>query len=174
MWKPAIHFHGPFARFQGWLKCLHLKVHPLEDVIFHPKPDQPARKYCPTKLIICSIDRQIAELQHTYQSCGDIWITREIYTNIPTNITNSWRFVTAKEYRNTSWVYLGCKYTLQRIRTNKKNEKHKRITWKNTGMHTWPCLKRRTCNIFVSKSLLKNPTKWMSSTYQVGKNRQPL
>ena len=35
-----------------------------------------------------------------------LWITREIYANVSTNVTYSWGFITTKKYWNTYRVYL--------------------------------------------------------------------
>jgi hypothetical protein len=45
-------------------------------------------------------------MQKTCQFWRYLWITWEIYANVSTNNTGSWRFITAKEYRNTYRVYL--------------------------------------------------------------------
>lgn len=101
-------------------------------------------------------------MEETCQLGRYLWITWEIYANVSTNNTGSWGFITAKEYRNTYRVYLVQRgetseimYHIRRLKANRDNT-----------VLTCPCLKRRTCIIFVSRSLLKNPTKWISSTWK--------
>lgn len=102
-----------------------------------------------------------ATIVWTHQCWRDVWITREVYAYITTDITSSWGLITTKKYWNTRRVYLGhkCIWTKVRMMLDKglKNKKHRLLTC--------PCLKRRICIIFVSKSLLKNPTKWISCIY---------
>lgn len=127
-------------------------------------------KCCTTMLIMHSFNWPITQVRWTYQCVGDIWITREIYTNIPTNITSFWRFITTKEYRNAGRVYLECNTWYKESAQIKLKITPNHL--QNTCMHTWPYLKRRTWIILVSRSLLRKPTKWMSSIYHKCKNRR--
>lgn len=117
----------------------------------------------------------------TYQLPWTIWVTREVDCNVTPYISRPWWFASTKKCWNSHRVHLhnGIQTHVQikyKLASQAKSDMHSNYRYRQSrsqcctanknARYTWPCLKRRTCMIFVSSNLQMNPVKWTSVIFQ--------
>lgn len=120
-----------------------------------------------------------ATIVWTHQCWGDVWITREVYAYITTDITSSWGLIATKKYWNTRRVYLEhkCIWTKVRMMLDKglKNKKHTDYS----PAHAWNvefalflfpkvCLKIQQSESLASTSIVFPYARTNRGEYQLG------